>query len=198
MQSSKKIYAPGTRVEIRDAEWVIRSVKKASTGGYALQCVGISEIVNNKEAIFLSSLEDDIEILDPAKTKLVPDDSPYFRNSKLYIESLLRQTPPPDEKIYVGHKAALDVVEYQFDPTVAAMSQPRQRILMADAVGLGKTIEVGILISELIRRGKGKRILVLAVKSMMTQFQKELWARFNIPLVRLDSVGIRRVSHPKH
>ncbi len=154
---------------------------------------GVSELVREREAIFLTSLESDIQVLDPADTRLVPDESPGFADSRLYLESQLRQAVPNDERIHVAHGAAMDPAPYQFEPARQALRQPRQRILIADAVGLGKTLEAGILVSELIARGRGRRILVLAVKSMLTQFQKEFWNRFTIPLTRLDSIGIQRV-----
>ncbi|MFC1743403.1 DEAD/DEAH box helicase [Candidatus Riflebacteria bacterium] len=191
--NTQDVLAPGARVVVRDAEWLVRRVDNTATGGKSLNVVGISELVRNKEAIFLTEIEPEIEILDPAKTELVQDTSSGFRDSLLYMEGLLRQKAPTDENLYIGHRAAMDQVSYQLDPAIQALRQPRQRILMADAVGLGKTLECGVLLSELIRRGKGKRILVLAIKSMLTQFQKELWSRFSIPLTRLDSIGIQRI-----
>ena len=193
MTEGANTIAPGARVVVRDAEWLVRKVDRTSTGGLALTVVGITELVKDKEAIFLDEIDKNIEVLDPVDTKLVPDPSSSYQKSLLYMESLLRQTPPTDDNLYIGHKAAMDPVPYQLDPAIQALEQPRQRILIADAVGLGKTLACGILLSELIRRGRGKRILVLAVKSMLTQFQKEMWSRFTIPLVRLDSIGIQRV-----
>ncbi len=186
-------FAPGARVEIRDAEWVVRRVDISSDRGRQLTCDGISEIVRGKEAVFLTELEEEIKILDPATTALIQDTSNAFEQSLLYIESQLRQATASDEKIHVAHQAAMDLVPYQLDPTIQALKQPRQRILIADAVGLGKTLEAGILVTELMQRGRGKRILVLTLKSMMTQFQKEFWNRFTIPLTRLDSAGLQRV-----
>jgi SNF2 family DNA or RNA helicase len=194
MSSQTAAIAPGARVLIRDAEWIVKRVDRTGTGGQSIQVVGVSQIVRHKEARFLSEIEGkSITVLDPAETELVTDPSSQFRNSRLYLESLLRQSPPTGNDLWIGHRAAIDDLPYQLDPALLALEQPRQRILMADAVGLGKTIEMGILLSELINRGKGKRILVVTTKAMMAQFQKELWSRFTIPLVRLDSVGLERV-----
>ena len=193
MQTQTNVVAPGARIVVRDAEWLVRKVDRTSTGGQALTVTGISELVKDKEAIFLDEIDKNIDVLDPVDIKLVADTSSSYQKAMLYMESLLRQKAPTDENLYIGHKAAMDRVPYQLDPAIQALQQPRQRILIADAVGLGKTLACGILVAELMRRGCGKRILVLAVKSMLTQFQKEMWTRFTIPLVRLDSIGIQRV-----
>lgn len=187
--------APGMRVVIRDVEWVIRKAVLSSDGGQQLTCDGVSELVKDREAIFLTNLEDNVQILDPAKTQLVTDESAGYADSLLYIESLLRTKSTNDDRIHIAHQGAMDLVPYQLDPAIQSLKQPRQRILIADGTGLGKTLEAGILVSELIHRGRGKRILVLTLKSMMTQFQKELWNRFTIPLTRLDSIGLQRVRN---
>jgi len=185
-------FAPGLRVTIRDAEWIIKRADPTSNGFHSLLVTGISELVRGREARFLTEL-DYVAPSFPEDTTLKPDSSPLFADSRLYLESLLRQSPPTTADLWIGYKAAMDVMPYQLEPALQALGQIRHRILIADAVGLGKTIEVGILLAELIRRGKGKRILVVTTKSMMTQFQAELWSRFTIPLVRLDRAGIQRI-----
>ena len=194
-QSSTSL-APGARVLIRDEEWLVRRVDRTESGAQLITAIGLSSLVRDREGKFndsIEALEAPIRIVDPKLTKPVADTSPYYRDTRLFLEALLRQTVPPDARLCIGHKGAMDVLPYQLDPARLALKQPRQRILIADAVGLEKTIECGVLLSEMIRRGRGRRILVLTVKSMMTQFQKELWARFSIPLVRLDSTGLQRV-----
>ena len=185
---------PGARLIIRDEEWVVRYTDNAPGDYHLITVAGLSPLIRDQEWTFLSNLDWEYSTVNPKDFVLTQDDSPNFLASRLHIESLLRESPPADGKLYLGHKGAMDPVQYQRAPALQALEQPRPRILIADGTGLGKTIEAGILISELIRRGKGKRILVVALKSMLTQFQKELWVRFAIPLVRLDSVGIRRVK----
>jgi len=187
--------APGARVVVRDEEWLIKRHDPSSDGGELLVCDGVSELVRGRSAHFLTRLESYIEILDPAMTSLVHDHSSHFNAGMLYLESVSRRNLPNDPRIRLGHRAVMNLVPYQLDPARQALAQPRQRILIADSTGLGKTLEAGILATELIQRGRGNRILVITLKSMLTQFQKEFWGRFSIPLVRLDSAGLAAVRN---
>ncbi len=60
-------------------------------------------------------------------------------------------------------------------------------------MGLGKTLEIGMTLAELQRRGRADRVLVVTPRHVLEQMQFELWTRFAIPLVRLDSEGIAKV-----
>ena len=188
--------APGSRAVIRDEEWLIRRVD-TTVDGQLLTCDGISDLVRGQSRLFLTALEGEaaVEVLDPARTEFVADTSPAYAATRLYLEGLRRTSVPNDAHIHLGHRGVMNLVPYQLDPALQALRQPRARILIADAVGLGKTLEAGVLTTELIQRGRGKRILVVTQKSMLTQFQKEWWSRFSIPLVRLDSVGLNRVRN---
>ena len=182
----------GQRILVRGQEWLVIKVETNALGNQAVTCTGISPLVRDFQATFLNDL-DRMEPVDPTRTTFEPDDSPNARRSHLFVESLLRATTPTGDGITVGDRAAMDPLPYQLVPARKALAQHRQRILIADAVGLGKTLEAGILMSELIERHKGRRILVITAKSMMAQFQREMWDRFTIPLISLDSARIQQV-----
>lgn len=184
----------GELVVVRDEEWLVRSVRQTAGDGVRLEVTGVSELVRDQNAVFYSGL-DDIERLDPRAATLVFDETPAFRRSRLWLESVLRRSPVPvsDTRITVGNRGLLDRMDYQLRPAEWALRNLRPRLLIGDAVGLGKTLEIGILLAELIRRGRGERILVVTPRAVLEQFQHELWTRFAIPLVRLDSIGIAKV-----
>lgn len=187
--------AAGERVVVRDEEWLVRSVRTTDRDGARVEVTGIGELVRNQDAVFFDSL-DTIDRLDPRDGTLKPDTSAGFRHSRLWLESVRRSSPIPagETRIAVGQHALLDRMDYQLRPAAQALQNLRPRILIGDAVGLGKTLEIGILLSELIRRGRGERILVVTPRAVLEQFQHELWTRFAIPLVRLDSGGIQKVK----
>ena len=186
--------APGAQVIVRDEVWLVRNATRTADGD-KIRAVGVSGLVRDREATFFSEL-DNVQVLRPEETRLVADTSPRFRVSRLFLEAVLRKTPLPqsERKLAMAQGFLLSSNPYQQRPAELALSGLRPRILIADVVGLGKTLEIGLTLAELIRRGRGERILVVTPQQVLEQFQREMWTRFSIPLIGLDSVGIQRVQ----
>ena len=188
------VFSPGMRVLCRDAEWLVTRVESAnSRQDQVIHCIGADDLTRGHEAAFLTQL-DRVHPVDPKQTRLVKDESGGYERSKLFLEAQLRQMPLTDPAPHVEGMGAFQPMGYQKEAVQRAIMQLRPRLLLADAVGLGKTIEVGMILSELMKRGQADRILVLAKKSMLAQFQAELWNRFALPLIRLDSAGLSRLQ----
>lgn len=187
--------APGSIVVVRDEEWLVTSAEQGSDG-WLVKVRGLSELVAETTATFYSSL-DRIEVQDPREAEVIADDSSGYRRSRLWLEALLRKTPFPygDQTLTVSTQMLADSLGYQRAAVAKALDPQhiRPRILIADAVGLGKTLEIGMILSELVRRGRGERILIVTPKHVLEQMQHELWCRFALPFVRLDSAGIQKV-----
>jgi hypothetical protein len=81
--------------------------------------------VRDRGAVFLTEIDKDMEVLNPAETQLAPDTSTAYQASLLYMESLLRQKAPTDERLYIGHQAAMDPAPFQLDAAIQALGQPR-------------------------------------------------------------------------
>lgn len=190
------VFAPGVVVVVRDEEWLVTQVEETGDG-LAIVAHGLSELVRGQSATFYQSL-DDIVVLDPRDGKVRADDSPRYRRSRLWLESTLRKTPVPlaDPSLTVSTSMLAQPLGYQQRAVAQALDPTslQPRILLADAVGLGKTLEIGMILAELIRRGRGDRILIVSPRHVLEQMQHELWTRFAIPFVRLDSAGVARVK----
>ncbi|MBW3068060.1 DEAD/DEAH box helicase [Actinomyces sp. 594] len=187
--------APGSVVRVRDEDWLVTQIS-TNSDGTLVTVQGLSELVQDVTAQFSAGI-DDIEPVDPRRTQVVADTSTRHRLSRLWLEATLRKTALPagsTELAVVGDMLA-DPLPYQLTAVRQALDPTnlRPRILLADTVGLGKTLEIGMILAELVRRGRGDRILIVTPRHVLEQMQHEMWSRFALPFVRLDSVGIQRV-----
>jgi len=81
---------------------------------------------------------------------------------------------------------SIEVENYQLVPLLKALSMPRVNLLIADDVGLGKTIEAGLVLSELLIRRRINRVLILTPASLRIQWRDELWSKFALPFDVVD------------
>ena len=89
--------------------------------------------------------------------------------------------------------ARIELLPYQLEPALALLRGLGSRLLLADEVGLGKTIQAMLAVAELRARGAARRILVLCPAALRDQWVEECAARFSLALAILEQASLRRI-----
>jgi ERCC4-related helicase len=90
-------------------------------------------------------------------------------------------------------RSGIDIEDYQLDPVVRAIQMPRANLLIADDVGLGKTIEAGMVISELVIRHRARRVLVVCPASLQVQWMEQMRDKFGLEFRIVDSLLMKEL-----
>lgn len=109
---------------------------------------------------------------------------------RLLHEAFALQLAPPPDTLVGASRSRVEFERYQQVPSLRALSLPRPRLLIADDVGLGKTIEAGLILRDLNARRRATRVLIVSPPSIMDQWQTEMGQKFGFQFKVFDGEGL--------
>ncbi|HTB46083.1 MAG TPA: helicase-related protein [Acetobacteraceae bacterium] len=182
-------FVAGGRVSARGLPWDLIEVAQAGAQQrLRLRCA--SGDLRGLEWDILYPNEQ-VEVVCPA---LRPDAPGPLASWRLHhIACLLEQVPGPDDMLAAA-PGRVTIEPYQLVPLMRALEMPRPRLLLADGVGLGKTIQAGLIATELIARRRAHRILVVSPAGpLLMQWEHELRQRFGLRFMPVtDAATLQR------
>ena len=192
--------APGQVVRCRTRTWLVESVEPSPHGAkVALACIDDDAQGDALEVIW--DLELDTEILDRQVWKQIGgkgfDDPRLF---SAFVRTLRWHcVTATDPRLFQSpFRAGIRLDAYQLKPLRKALLLPRVNLFIADDdAGLGKTIEAGLIASELLLRRRVKDIVVVCPPSMVSQWRDELEARFGLLFETLDRQAMERIRQER-
>ena len=102
-----------------------------------------------------------------------------------------------DKALQSPFRSGIEIDEYQLDPVVRALSMPRVNLLIADDVGLGKTVEAGLVVQEMILRHRVRSVLIICPSSLQVQWQEEMRDKFGLEFRIIDSETISQLRRKR-
>jgi superfamily II DNA or RNA helicase len=105
----------------------------------------------------------------------------------LELHRAVELSAPPRGRYSAFHACRVVPEAYQFAPLARLLSDPGRSLLIADDVGLGKTVEAGICLSELMARGVGRRILLVVPPGLIPQWLDEMWEKFGLRFTPIEN-----------
>ena len=101
------------------------------------------------------------------------------------------------ELFQAPYRAGIDVKAYQLEPLRKALQMPRVGLFIADDVGLGKTIEAGLILREMLLRQRIKRVVISCPPSVLRQWQEEMANRFGLAFTVMDRAYVAKVRQER-
>jgi SNF2 family DNA or RNA helicase len=203
LSASERIPVPGEVVRVRSRRYLVEGVEQPELPAHDQTLVRLSCLEDDAEGEPLEVLwekEIDARPMNEADwSKLAqgqfdPPDwfAAYYRtlrwNSVTSTDPKLFQAP---------YRAGIRLDAYQLEPLRKALLLPRVNLFIADDVGLGKTIEAGLIVRELLIRQRVRRIVVAAPPSVVLQWKEELDQRFGLTFVVFDRDYVRRMRQER-
>lgn len=188
MTADTTLLRSGDIVRIRDEKW--RIVRLAGHRGAALVEVAGCDVANRAStARFLLPFE----TVDRLKASRAPHlVSP--RRWRHVARRVLADATPSWASLRAAGCADLTLIPFQLEPALAWARGDGCRFLIADAVGLGKTVQAGLMIAEVLARHPDARALVISPAALRDQWRHELQHRFHLDAEVLDAAGVSRAT----
>ena len=186
---------PGTEVLARGLRWEV-----VSTESLGLETLfrlrGLENAVLGKEFDLLSPFEK----IEPVQHELRPDRAAPLANWLVYHQAFLLEQALGPRALLAVQPGRLRLEPYQLVPVLRAIRSTRVRLMLADSVGLGKTVQAGLVITELVARRLAHRVLIVSPSGpLLEQWQLEMSQRFGLRMETIDRAKldeIRRGTEP--
>jgi superfamily II DNA or RNA helicase len=177
---------PGDTVRIRGERWRVTAAAGPASGSI-LHVRGCDAANAAAVAAFLLPAEHVERVPHPSTPRVVRP--ARWRQS---VRGALAHAVPSFASLRTPARAQLAVLPFQLEPALALTSGAGVRLLIADEVGLGKTVQAGLIVAELLARRPDAHVLVVSPAGLREQWQAELLQRFDIASALLDSATLAR------
>jgi superfamily II DNA or RNA helicase len=111
-----------------------------------------------------------------------------------FARQVLAAATPDWTSLRAPLRANIAIVPFQLEPAMALVRGAACRLLIADAVGLGKTIQAGLILAEILERQPDAHALVVCPAALRTQWIDELRTRFHVTAAALDAAAVARLG----
>jgi SNF2 family DNA or RNA helicase len=189
---------PGQVVVVRNRRFIVSDIKVSTlpstqvqgafTKQHLLTLSSVEDEGLGEELCVVWELEAGVRCLE--KTQLPPlENFDHPRRFDAFLDSVAwgSVSSADDKALQAPFRSGIEVDDYQLDPVVRALSMPRVNLLIADDVGLGKTIEAGLVMQELMLRHRARTILIICPSSIQVQWKEEMRDKFGLEFRIVDS-----------